>query len=130
MALFGAINHLLPYQIVKFVAKKMSTDKDHWATNVIYPSLLVFPLCYALQLIVAWWLLPAWWAAIYTVLLPFTGYYTLLYGDRLVRTWRRSATFFRFLFRRVDQQRLADEGRAIVTRMRELGARVELSSQQ
>lgn len=125
IALFGAVNHVLAYWIVKSLARKMSTDKDHWASNVVYPSFLVFPFFYLLQLTAAWLLFPALWAGIYTVALPYAGYYSLLYGDRLGQTWRRAATFLRFLFQRHEQQRLATEGEAIVARIREFGARLE-----
>jgi hypothetical protein len=128
LAAFGAANHIVPYHMVKWLAKKLSTDKDHWATNVVYPSLLVFPICYFLQLTAAWCLLPPWWAAMYSVLLPFTGYYALLYGDRWTQTWQRTMTFFRFLWRRPDQQRLVSDGRAILTQMRDLAASVESAS--
>ena len=48
LALFGIIHHLIPYGIVRAVARKLSTDKDHWASNVVYPSFVIFPLYYAL----------------------------------------------------------------------------------
>jgi hypothetical protein len=125
LALFGMVNHILPYTSVRALARRMSTDKDHWASNVIYPGLVIFPFFYALQLAAAWWLLPHLWAAVYTVALPYTGYYAILYSDRLRRSWRRTATFLRFLVHREEQTQLAAEGRAIVTQIRELGARLE-----
>jgi glycerol-3-phosphate O-acyltransferase/dihydroxyacetone phosphate acyltransferase len=125
LALFGVINHVLPYLVVKQIARRLSRDKDHWASNVVYPSFVVFPFFYLLQLAAAWLALAAFWAALYTVALFYTGYYALLYGDRLTRTFRRTRTFLRFLFRRADQQRLAAEGREIVGRIRELGDRLE-----
>jgi hypothetical protein len=82
LALWGAINHLAPYLIVKRIARALSTDKDHWATNVVYPSFVVFPFFYAAQITAAWLWLPALWAALYTIALPYTGYVALLYGDR------------------------------------------------
>jgi 1-acyl-sn-glycerol-3-phosphate acyltransferase len=125
LALFGAVNHAIPYLAVRALARRLSTDKDHWASNVIYPGLVIFPAAYAIQLAAAWWFLPALWAAVYTVALPYTGYYALLYGDRLLRTWTRARTFLRFLRRRDEQEELAAEGRAIVDRIRALGARLE-----
>ncbi len=124
LALFGFINHAAPYYLVKWIARRLSKDKDHWASNIIYPSFLVFPFFYLVQLTAAWLLLPVLWAALYTVALPYTGYYALLYADRVPQTWRRTATFLRFLFRRADQKQLAEEGRAIVARIRELAAQL------
>jgi 1-acyl-sn-glycerol-3-phosphate acyltransferase len=125
LALFGAINHLAPYLTVKWIAKKLSRDKDHWASNAIYPSFVVFPLCYLMQLAAAWLLLPLLWASMYTFALPFTGYYAVLYGDRFQQAWRRARTFVRLARHPDDQRQLAMEGRAIIDEIRTLGQLVE-----
>ena len=82
-----------------------------------------------MQLAVAWWLLPTFWACVYTVALPYTGYYALLFSDRVGRSWRRMVTFLRFLTRPGEQDRLAAEGREIVGRVRELEARLEAETE-
>jgi 1-acyl-sn-glycerol-3-phosphate acyltransferase len=125
LALFGAVNHLISYLIVKYVARRLSKDKDHWATNVIYPSFVVFPFFYAIQLTAAWLLLPTGLALLYTVALPYTGYYALLYSDRLGKAARRTRTFFYFLAHRQHQQELAREGREILARIRQLAELLE-----
>jgi 1-acyl-sn-glycerol-3-phosphate acyltransferase len=121
LALFGIINHLIPYELVKWIARALSTDKDHWASNTIYPAFLIFPLFYVLQLGAAWLLLPWFWAALYTVALPYTGYYALLYRDRIGSTWRRARTFFHFLRDPAERVELAREGREIIAAIRTLG---------
>jgi glycerol-3-phosphate O-acyltransferase/dihydroxyacetone phosphate acyltransferase len=121
LALFGAVNHLLPYIIVKRIARALSRDKDHWATNVVYPSFAVFPLCYALQIAAAWLLLPAFWAALYTVALPYTGYIAILYGERAGGAWRRLRTFLYWYRRPLEQEELARTGREIIAHIRDLG---------
>lgn len=120
LAAFGVVNHLVPYHIVKYIARALSKDKDHWASNTVYPGFLVFPFFYLLQLGAAWLLLPIFWAAIYTVALPYTGYYALLYRDRIGNTWRRTRTFLHFLFHPVRQAELAREGRVIIAEFRRL----------
>ena len=129
MALFGAVNHAAPYYTVKFLTTKLSRDKDHWASNAIYTSFIVFPFFYILQLGAAWLLLPKMWAAIYTIALPYTGYYAILYGDRFQRAWRRARTFVRFTLRPIEQQQLADEGRGIVEEIRALAHVMEAEQQ-
>jgi glycerol-3-phosphate O-acyltransferase/dihydroxyacetone phosphate acyltransferase len=114
LALFGAVNHLAPYLTVRAVARVLSKDRDHWATNVVYPSLLVFPFFYLIQLTAAWLLLPAWWAGMYTIALPYTGLVALLYGERAGASWRRLRTFLYFLTHPEQQHKLAQEGRAII----------------
>jgi glycerol-3-phosphate O-acyltransferase/dihydroxyacetone phosphate acyltransferase len=125
MALFGMINHAPAYFAVKTIAKKLSRDKDHWASNAIYAGMVVFPLFYVIQLTAAWWLLPKLWAAIYTFALPYTGYYAVLYGDRFQRAARRARTFIKFWRHPDEQQVLAAEGRAIVAEIRALGEMIE-----
>jgi glycerol-3-phosphate O-acyltransferase / dihydroxyacetone phosphate acyltransferase len=125
LAIFGIVNHFLPYLIVRTIARTLSTEKDHWATNVIYPGLIVFPLYELLLVAAIWILLPTLWAAIYTVALPYTGYYALLYGERAGSAWRRANTFLYFLFNRDTQSRLVDEGRSILSAVYALGDRLE-----
>lgn len=126
LALMGAVNHAAPYFIVRTLTVKLSRDKDHWASNAIYSSLVVFPFFYMLQLGMAWIWLPKMWAIIYTIALPYTGYYAILYGDRFQRAWRRARTFVRFTLRPGEQQALVEEGRDIVQEIRELAEAMEL----
>ena len=120
LALFGIVNHHLPYLIVRGLARKLSSDPDQWATNVIYPSQVGFPVFYAMQLAAAWVFLPAVWAALYTVALPYAGYYAVLYHERAGSAWRRARTFLYFLFRPGVQQRLTTEGRQILSDIEKL----------
>jgi hypothetical protein len=118
LALFGAINHLIPAVLVRRIARATSRDADHWATNVIYPGAIIFPAYYVLVLAMAWLMLPAFWAAIYSLALPYTGYYLLLMWDRSHAVFRRIRTFCRFLFRPELQSRLHREQQAIITDIR------------
>jgi glycerol-3-phosphate O-acyltransferase/dihydroxyacetone phosphate acyltransferase len=128
LALFGIVNNLLPYLIVRQIAKRLSSDKDHWATNVIYPSFIIFPLFYLIQLTAAWLFLPVFWAVIYTIALPYTGYYALLYHDRVGSAWRRAGTFVYFLFRRKTQQWLVIEGQEILAAVQALARHLDPAS--
>jgi glycerol-3-phosphate O-acyltransferase/dihydroxyacetone phosphate acyltransferase len=125
MALFGTVNHLLPYLIVRRIARKLSVDTDHWATNVIYPSFIVFPLYYVLVLSAAWLTLPMFWAAVYTVALPYTGYYSILYHGRAASAWRRASTFVYFLVHPALQARLANQGREIFAAIQQLACHLD-----
>ena len=122
LALWGAVNHAMPYWLVRAIARALSTDKDHWATNVIYPSLLVFPFFYLLQIGTAWFCLPAPWALLYTVAVPYSAAVALLYGDRLSATWRRLTTFVYFWRDPGRQQFLAEEGKGIIAEIRHVCA--------
>jgi 1-acyl-sn-glycerol-3-phosphate acyltransferase len=120
LALAGAMNHVFPYVLVKGIARKLSKDKDHWASNVVYPSFVVFPFFYLVQLLAAYSVLPFLWALVYTVALPYTGYYALLYSERAGKALRRARTFLGFLLDRSQQERLMREGREIIRRIRAL----------
>jgi 1-acyl-sn-glycerol-3-phosphate acyltransferase len=125
LALFGIVNHLLPYLIVRRIARSLSRDKDQWASNVVYPAFVVFPFFYLLQLGAAWLFLEPLWAFVYTLALPYTGYHALLYTERMGQALRRTRTFLSFVADPRKQERLAREGREIIGRIRALGAGLE-----
>lgn len=125
LALFGAANHLVPYLTVRGLARALSTDRDHWATNVIYPSLVVFPMWYALLLALVWLRVPAPWAITYSLAVPYCGYYALLYSERAGNAWARARTFVRFVSDRGAQLRLATEGREILAAIYLMSARLQ-----
>jgi hypothetical protein len=125
LAAWGTLHHAVPYVATRATARALSTDEDHWATNTIYPGFVIFGAWYLLLLALAWWLLPRGWAALYTVLLPFTGYYAILYRERAGGALRRARTFLRFSARPGLQRDLADEGRAILDAIGALAARLD-----
>ena len=126
LAVFGFVDHLFPYLAVRGIARRLSVDKDHWATNVIYPSLVIFPLFYFLQIMASWIFLPAMWAAVYTIALPYTGYCAVLYGDRAISAWRRARAFVYFLLHRQTHRDLVDRGRRILGDIYALAGRLQL----
>lgn len=125
LAIFGILNQIIPYLAVKTIARALSKDKDQWASNVIYPGFVIFPVYELLLLAAVWMMLPTLWAIIYTVALPYAGYYALLYSERTGSAWRRACTFLYFLFHRVTQSSLADEGRSILSDIYALGERLQ-----
>ncbi len=120
IALWGWIHHALPALLLRWTAVRLSKDKDHWASNVVVPSLVILPVCYLLQIGVAVALLPAWIAAIYGLTLPCAGLVALLHGDRTGGALRRARTFLNFLVRPSLRRRLAAESAGIATTLKEL----------
>lgn len=127
LALIGVLLHGLPYALVRAVVRRISKDRDHWATNAVLAGSAVFPLFAAFELALAWVFLSWPFAAALTVLLPYSGFYALLYRDRAGGALRRSRTFLRFLFDRALQRRLEGEGRAIVEGIDRLALGLEAS---
>ena len=50
MAVWGALNHALPYVTLRTLVTKMSKDRDHFASNAVFLALPIVPLFYALQI--------------------------------------------------------------------------------
>lgn len=124
-AAWGWVNHLLPYQLTRVIARRMSSDEDQFASNAVFIGLAVFPCFYILQIMAAVLLFPAWAALLYAVSLPYSGAVALLYRDRVGGIRQRTGAFLRFLFHPEVQRRLAEEGRAIIAEVERLGRELE-----
>ena len=124
LALWGAMNHMLPYWMVRLAERRLTRARDQRASSIIFTSLLLFPLFYAAQIATAWMMLSPLWATIYTISLPYSGYFAALYGERVGGILQRSRTFLRFLFRPKLQEHLMDEGRGILDEIVRLGREV------
>ncbi len=120
LALCGVLTHIVPYWIVRTATRRMSTERDHVASNALFVSLLVFPCCYALQLAAAWLLLSTLGAVVYSLVLPYTGAFAVVYMDRVRGTWVRTKTFVRFVRDRSLQRRLIAEGGTIIAAVQRL----------
>ena len=125
IAAWGVINHLIPALIVRGVARKLSVEKDQWASNTVFPAVIVFPFFYVIQVTLAWLYLTPLPALAYMMGLPISGYAAVRYRDRAGGTWQRSRTFIRFLFRPHLQDHLADEGRQIIDQIYKFGEEVQ-----
>lgn len=120
LAAWGTINFFLPYQLVRAIGRALSRDKDQWASNMLFPAMAIFPLFALAQILAAFFLLPLRWAALYAIVLPYTGYYAVLYRDRAGGVWQRTKTFLLFLVRPELQARLVAEGRGIIAEVQSL----------
>jgi 1-acyl-sn-glycerol-3-phosphate acyltransferase len=120
LALLGALFHLPAYLAVRALARALSRDRDQWASNVVYPSLVLFPLTCVAEMALALALLPIGFALLVTLLVPYTGLVALLYAERTGSALRRTQTFLRFWAEPVTQETLAREGREIVAAIRTL----------
>ncbi len=114
LRLWGELNHLLPFQIVKFLTRRMSRDDDQVATNATFLSLLIFPALYVLQTAAVAWMSNPVVAIVYFLSLPYSGSVALLHRDRAGRAWRRTRTYAALLRAPKIQCRLATEGRNLI----------------
>ena len=128
IAAWGALNHLIPVALVRTAALTISKEKAHYASIVILPTVIVIPVFYAVQITAAWfWLTPVW-TLLYAVSLPVTGFFTVLYHDRVGNIMDRARTFILFLRDPDLRERLGREGREIIEELRKLGEKLEKES--
>ena len=130
LAVWGGLNHLPPAAATRLVERRLTRHRDQVASNTIFSALGIFPLYYVLILALAWWRLPPAWALAYTLSLPICGYAAVLYLDRVGGAWQRARTFFRFWRDPALQQRLEQEGTAIIEALRALGKALEAKPDQ
>jgi glycerol-3-phosphate O-acyltransferase / dihydroxyacetone phosphate acyltransferase len=114
LALLGTVLHGPAYAATRAIVRRVSIDRDHWATNAVCIGSVLIAVSSTIELVAAWILLSWPFAAALTLLLPYSGYYALLYRDRVGGIFRRSRTFLRFLFDRGLQRSLEEEGRGII----------------
>ena len=122
LAAWGWLNHAPAYAVLRALVRKMSRDRDHFASHAVFLFLPVMPLFYALQIGLAALLLPGGWALLYALALPLSGAVALLWRDRAGSVLRRTRTFLRFVRRPAEQRRLAGEAQAIADELRRLAA--------
>lgn len=91
LAVFGAATHILPYEIVHWIARRDSTRPGQGNSRLDYVSAAIVLASWLVQVIAAWMLAPPLWAAMYTLALPYSGYYARQYADRLPTALRRLA---------------------------------------
>lgn len=128
LAAWGALNHAPILLTLRALVRRMSKDRDHFASNAVFLGLPIVPFFYAVQIGVAALLLPAFWTAVYAASLPFTAAVALLYADRAGGVVRRARTFLRFARQPEHQRRLRAGALAIVDDLRRLDA--ELSARE
>jgi hypothetical protein len=125
IALWGLLTHMIPLTLVNALAGKITHEEDQFATNVIFISVILFPVFYLLQLAIAAHYLPTGWLLLYLVSVPYSGAYAIAWFDRLRGAFRRSRTYLLWRIRPKLQQRLAEEGRCIISEIRRLDEQLE-----
>lgn len=112
-ALAGLAANVVPYALVDLVARLTSRDLDHWATQKIYPSLAVYPLCYLAEAAALLGTIGPWAGLAALPLVPALGWYALLWRERMRDAARRVRTFLSLAARPALARALVDEGDAL-----------------
>ena len=134
VALWGRINHWLPFRAARVLALRSPTDASDPAMRTVIAGAVFVAITYLVQSAFVAVLWGGWVAAAYLVSLPIAADIDLSLSDRLTRVSRRARAFT--LFRREPElhQYLKSELEALRTEVvaldRELGAGLPASGDQ
>ena len=93
-AVWGRLNHYLPFTIATWLGEKISTARSQLAMHTIVLGVVLIPVFYAAQAAIVWRFAGAAWAAVYVVSLIPSASWDLRYTERL-RQIRQRATAWR-----------------------------------
>lgn len=99
-ALYGGINHFLPYLISRWISRKIASRETDYATVRMLCGILLYPIFYAAQI---YWVMGKWgWIAaiIYGLTLPMFGGFAYLYREKYNKLRGELQLFFVMLTRR------------------------------
>ncbi|HSP05605.1 MAG TPA: lysophospholipid acyltransferase family protein [Acidobacteriota bacterium] len=99
-ALYGGINHFLPYEISRWVSRKVAKRETDYATVRILCGILLYPLFYAAQI---YWVMEHWgWmeGLIYGITLPVFGAFAYYYWEKFKRLRGELQLFFVMITRK------------------------------
>jgi glycerol-3-phosphate O-acyltransferase/dihydroxyacetone phosphate acyltransferase len=124
LALWGMVNHAIPYQLTKVVSRLMRPVADREATYKVFVGIVAYPLCWAVQSWLVWRLGGGWLLGIFIASLVPTGLFALTWRERVERFRREVRGFFHFLRNRDLRQRLIERRRAILDELTALSGAV------
>ncbi|MGH7495744.1 MAG: 1-acyl-sn-glycerol-3-phosphate acyltransferase [bacterium] len=117
VALYGIVNHALPYFIAESAAKRFLDERTKILTALLLVGGSAFLFFYAVQIAIVFEWLGWTWATVYAFSLPLSGFWALFYVKRL-RRYREQASIS--LFWRTNRdliQRLRLERQRLITMM-------------
>jgi glycerol-3-phosphate O-acyltransferase/dihydroxyacetone phosphate acyltransferase len=120
LALWGLVNHIVPYQATALVVRALKPEPDVLATHKVAIGFLLFPLCWAFEAWAAWRLGGGWLLWILLVSLLPTGFFALSWTERLDRVWRETRGLLAVLVDRDLRGHLLGRRRAIMAELQTL----------
>jgi glycerol-3-phosphate O-acyltransferase/dihydroxyacetone phosphate acyltransferase len=124
LAIWGLVNHAVPYQLTRLIVRALHPEPDTEATYKLLAGLVLFPVCWLAEGWLAWRLGGGAAAALFVASLLPTGFFALAWWERLARVRRDAGGFFELLRRRDLHARLLERRRAIMAELRALAAEV------
>jgi glycerol-3-phosphate O-acyltransferase / dihydroxyacetone phosphate acyltransferase len=127
LALAAAVIYWLPYQLPRFVTRRLKGDPDETSTYKLGVGLVVYPIWAALMMALAFWKLSPELAAAATVLLLVSPFTALAWLDRWDRLAARSSMLAPTEHRRDRLLELAQERSTLMKELDALRERAESS---
>ena len=93
VALLGTLLNLVPWLLVRVIARRVRDEPNQIATYKVFPALLVYPAAWTAEAVAAGvWLGPLSGAAV-AVAAPLAGWVALRWHERRATLWRESRAF-------------------------------------
>ncbi len=96
LALWGRMNHLLPFTIARGLGVRTSTARSQLAMHTIVLGAIVIPVFYAVQTGAVWRYAGPWWALVYIASLIPSASWDIRYTERLRQLRRRAMAWRHF----------------------------------
>jgi len=120
LALWGVVNHVVPYQATALAVRALKPEPDVLATYKVVVGLLLFPLGWALEGWIAWRLGGGTVLGAFLVSLLPTGFFALSWTERLDRVRREARGLLAVLVDRDLRGHLLGRRRAIMAEFQHL----------
>jgi glycerol-3-phosphate O-acyltransferase / dihydroxyacetone phosphate acyltransferase len=120
LALWGLVNHVVPYQATALVVRLLKPEPDVLATYKVLVGILVFPVCWALEGWTAWRLGGGPLLVLFLVSLLPTAFFALSWTERLERLRRETRGLLAVLLDRDLRAHLLGRRRAIMAEFQDL----------
>jgi 1-acyl-sn-glycerol-3-phosphate acyltransferase len=120
LAVWGLVNHVVPYQLTAVAGRALRPEPDIEATYKLGVGLLLYPLAWGAEGWLVWRVMGALGLAVFIVSLFPTGFFALAWQERLARVRRDVRAFVRFVRDRDLHRRLVDRRRALAHELRAL----------
>jgi hypothetical protein len=118
-ALWGAINHFLPYQISRIISRKIAKRETDYATVRILSGIVLYTAFYVAQIYVVFRWFGLFPAIIYGITLPIAGAFAYYYKEKF-RKMREDFRLLSIVFTRKQLlQKLVEQRERLIALMDE-----------
>jgi glycerol-3-phosphate O-acyltransferase/dihydroxyacetone phosphate acyltransferase len=120
LAVWGIVNHFLPYQITRLIVNAAHPEADVEATYKLVGSLILYPVIWLAETLLVWRFAGGGLALLFAASLLPTGFFAITWRERLHRFIRDTAGFIQFLTGGSLRRRLIARRRELIQEMEDL----------